>query len=238
MKRLIILIGLIGMLMSCTSTPDKPADKDQVLHGTVLLVQKEYLIKSDEVGLLRIPKEPWELAAGDEILLHFDGAVLESYPVQLGKVTDISVTGKTPDAVGLLVERYHNLSTQDNLGADTDFLYVDLNKLTIFDNHDRFALLEALRAIEKHQVEEATLETLKESGKFDETQLFIKDGTLLTIESADVEEDGFTLMLSIYRSGRGAIGENYAVRIQADRWEFKLLQQWIAKSPVTLSVPL
>lgn len=224
MKRFGLLLLVMIALIGCT------AGKEKDIDGVVLLAKNDYLIKNDEIGLLRLLKEDWQLTAGDEVRISFDGTVLESYPSQLGKVSDVRVTGKVPDAIGWLVDGYLKLVRQDDLGGDTTFLYVDLNPLSLFDQHDKFALLEALRLAQPRQVEEATLETLKESGKFDEAQLFIKDGTLLSMESTDVTKDSFTLRISIYRSGRGAIGATYAVRIKSDTWELKLLEQWIAHS--------
>lgn len=228
MRRYIVLMMLTLLCASCATTPVQAEEDPNTLTGTVLLAQDDYLVKSDKIGLFRLTKGDGDLSAGDEVRIEFDGMVLESYPAQLGKVSNVTVTGNGPDAIGLLVERYQMLAGQDSLGDDTAFLYVDLNQLTIFDTHQKFALLQALTNIEKRRVEEASLDSLKQNGKFDEKLMVIPDGTLLTLESSNLKKDSFTLKLSIYRSALGAIGVSYAVNIQEYTWQFKLLEQWIS----------
>lgn len=228
MKKWLSVTIMVLLFTACAAPPQTPVADEQTILGKVLRTGETILIKDDRIGLFTIPKGNPELMPGDLVTIKYDGVVLESYPAQLGKVQSVEVRGKSPDVIGALVERYRLLKNQDSLGQDTDHLYVDLNQLTILDQHDKFALMEGLRTVDSRTVEENTLEGLKAAGKFDEKGLVIKDGTLLTLATPTKEDTSFQLDISIYRSGTGAIGEKLKAEIKEDKLDFKLLEQWFS----------
>ncbi|NLK86783.1 MAG: hypothetical protein GX279_04735 [Clostridiaceae bacterium] len=146
-----------------------------------------------------------ELKTGMIVDIHYDGAVMESFPMQLGGIGSIHIREEGDDIAGLYMQVIKDLYKVDpGLNSDIQRLAFDLNGAPNLTETEKTALvylagnefgLETLRG---------TFEELREQGYIDKDLLAFETGLLYTIEVKSQEEDSFVFDARKWRGGDGA----------------------------------
>lgn len=146
-----------------------------------------------------------KLKTGMLVDIYYDGAVMESFPMQVGGIKSIRIREEGDDIAGLYMKVIKDLYKVDpGLNSDIERLAFDLSKATNLTETEKTALvymagnefgLETLRG---------TFEELREQGYIDKDQLVFDTGLLYTIEVKSQQKDSFVFDAQKWRGGDGA----------------------------------
>lgn len=147
-----------------------------------------------------------ELEEGDLVDVTFSGAILETYPAQLGEVAQITVRREGfDDLCELYLDVLDDLLDEDEaLKHGITQLGLDLSQ-TRLTPAERGALALALGEEERLPVVEGTWQELVDQGYIDGEELYWEDGLFLSIaEKERTAEDQAAFNAQAWRSGLGA----------------------------------
>lgn len=151
------------------------------------------------------------LTPGMKVEVYFDGAIMESYPMGLGGVSEIHIMEEDYDLVSFYLNVMDDLwKTDPGLNDQVQIIGFDLTKTTNLLESEKAALIWLAADKYNMQTIAGTFDELSEQGYINKEQLYWEDGVLLTLE---VTEDNqktypdnrkFTFDLNKWRSGTGA----------------------------------
>lgn len=145
------------------------------------------------------------LKAGQNVEVGYSGAIMESYPAQLGNPVYVRITGQGDDMVGFYKTVLNDLWNVDNgLNSDIGIIAFDLSKVTNLNDAEKSALVYAVSTSYGLQGISGTFDELSEQGYIDKDKLYFKSGLLFEFKLTDVTEDSFTFDVKKWRSGDGA----------------------------------
>jgi len=119
----------------------------------------------------------------------------------------------------LYIQVFSDLLDKDPaLNSDIKFIAIDFNTVKDLSKEDKDKIIEYFKK-DNIEIKDASLEDLKESGLFDDQQLYIKDGILLKVDKyKEYTKKRIMLEASKYRSGTGAIGVEYSFKKKWGKW--------------------
>ena len=145
------------------------------------------------------------LKAGQNVEIGYSGAIMESYPAQLGDPVYIRITGQGDDMVGFYQTVLNDLWNVDSgLNSDISVLAFDLSKVTNLSDAEKSALVYVVSSSHNLQGITGTFDELSEQGYIDKDKAYFEKGILFIIEITDITEDSFTFKAEKWRSGDGA----------------------------------
>ncbi len=217
----VCMLIIIVVLTACTAnptdqngtspSPEQVTVQAQVVdieNGLLVIGQDEYLQGLCHVGGQH---DLDNITTGDIISITFDGMVAESYPSQIGNVTDISLVESKGDIIGVYREAFAELRVTDSgLDADADIIALDLTQINNLNSQAKGALVYLISSDTgmSDMVYESTFEELKQEGLITEDQngfIQFERGVLYTISCVEVPS-GFTFDIEKFRSSLGAYG--------------------------------
>lgn len=149
--------------------------------------------------------DPSALKAGQNVEIGYSGAILESYPAQLGAPVYIRVTGQGDDMVGFYRTVLDDLWNIDpGLNSDINILAFDLSKVTNLSDAEKSALVYMVSNSHGLQGIAGTYDELSEQGYIDKASMSFETGLLFELELKDTTEDSFEFDVKKWRSGDGA----------------------------------
>jgi hypothetical protein len=208
----------------------------EMLDGTFLLAGTGaadlYMIssKTDIFDMDGKTTDVSSLKAGMTVEIGFSGAVLESYPAQLGSLSYIKITGQEDDMVGFYQEILSDLwSIDEGLNSDISVLAFDLSQVTNLSDSEKSALVYLVSGEHNAAGVTGTFDELCGQGYIDKEKLFFKTGLLFEFELSDVTEDSFTFNVSKWRSGDGAyFFHDCKAQKTSDGWSYTIGSEMIS----------
>lgn len=257
MKRInIMLLILIVMLsvVSC-SRPFEPQIEDNSNDFKVTLYAK--IINIDDTSLLvanmvkdAAPADIYQVNIGNAdikaadgsaaaiadlkrgmlIDIVFDGTIMESFPMQLGTIRNISIKSQGEDIAGLYKKVIDDLYAVDpGLNDNISILAFDLTKVTNLTEAEKSALIYLIGNTYKMEAFAATYDELCEQGYIDKDKLYFEKGLLFSIEDTALSGDSFTFNAKKWRSGLGAyFFHNCTATKYADGWSYTIGAEMIS----------
>lgn len=217
---------------------------DAVLHAKIMTVNQDscLIAGEDDAGLYTVSQgapvygteqEKTDAAAlkpGQNIEIGYSGAVMESYPAQLGKPVYIRIINQGNDLVGFYHTVLQDLWEKDEgLNSDIDTLAFDLSRTSNLSDGEKAALIYLFSGSRSLAGISGTFDELAEQGYIDKDNLSFKSGLLITIEVKQEEEDSFTFDVTKWRSGTGAFGfQNYSAGKEGDTWHYIIGSEMIS----------
>ncbi|HHX52002.1 MAG TPA: hypothetical protein GX703_00625 [Erysipelothrix sp.] len=183
-KLLLILILLVG----CSF-------KQATYTSTVLVSNENQLLLFDDNELVSLPAN-LDFEAGDQIVITYDGAMMETYPAQPVDVTKLENKGKNETILNFILrylETHPTISQEiEVLGIDPIYA-LDIKGLT----QPQINALSYVLGFEK-EIILATYEELSDQGEI--IDMVFNDGLLFQIYIDDLNFE-----INIYKSGLAAI---------------------------------
>jgi len=225
---------MVLTLAGCAQSPNKPGtgyggtetpiETNVIYTGKIArIVDNSLLIsgakdKADTVELFTLPLkglklmdaksktlDPSDIKAGMLVEIEYDGAILESYPMQFGYAKSLKVIKSEGDLIGMFSSVIDDLYAVDpGLNSDIDKIALDLTELTVITNADKAALANIVGNIYQKETFQATLETLQEQGYIPKNELYFPDGILIKLSDTGMNMNAFSFTASKWRSGLGA----------------------------------
>lgn len=145
------------------------------------------------------------LKTGMLVDINYDGAVMESFPAQLGGIKSIQIREEGEDLAGLYMKVIKDLYEVDpGLNGDIERIAFDFNKVTNLAETEKTALVYMAGNEFGLETLQGTFEELREQGYIAKDQLYFKTGLLYSIEVKSEEKDSFMFDARKWRSGDGA----------------------------------
>jgi hypothetical protein len=133
------------------------------------------------------------LKPGMIVDINYNGAVMESFPMQLGGIKSIRIREEGDDIAGLYMKVIRDLYEVDpGLNDDIERLAFNLNKTTNLKETEKTALVHMAGS------------ELREQGYIDSDARYFKTGLLFIIEVESEDKDSFVFDAQKWRSGTGA----------------------------------
>lgn len=204
--------------------PETPGEPSVIYNGKIARIVDESLLisgakdKADTVELFNLPLkglklldeknktlDPSEIKAGMLVEIEYDGAILESYPMQFGYPKSLKVIKNEGDLIGMFSSVIDDLYEVDpGLNSDIDKIALDLTELTVISTADKAALANIVGNVYQKEVIQGTLETLQEQGYIAKGELYFPDGILIKLSDTGMNMNAFNFTSSKWRSGKGA----------------------------------
>lgn len=162
------------------------------------------------------------------ITVSWNGAVMESWPAQLGETYSLSAdSSDTDDRFGLYLQVLEDLWDQnEGLRSDIDQIGMDLSGLTDLTESEKAALIWTFGGTHGIFPLTGTWEQLVEEGYIDNEALYWEDGVFFSLTGS--AEDTFDAQ--IWRSGLGAyFYSDCTAQLQEDgSWSYEVGAEAIA----------
>lgn len=131
--------------------------------------------------------------------------LMESYPAQLGTVTDVVTEDGFDDLCALYMGAIEDMwDTDSALNADIEYLGIDLSE-TSLSKAEQGAIAWILSGKYGLEPVQGTFDELAEHGYIDKENLYWEDGCLFIIRETEKTDKSVTFDLEKWRSGLGAI---------------------------------
>ncbi len=179
-----------------------------------------------------------DITAGDIIAITWGGAIAESYPAQIGHVTNIELIEDRADLLGVYREAFMEVRTADpGLDGDAQHIAIDLTDAINLNYAEKDALIYLISTDigTSANVYQSTFEELESEGLITSDGSFkqFDDGVLYTIEvmefTGDEQMSDFTFNIMKWRSSLGAYGmDNCKARISGGVYEWDNGGIWIS----------
>ena len=145
------------------------------------------------------------LLEGQEIQLGYSGAIMESYPSQLGGLEYIKIVAEGENLVGLYAKVIDDLwETDKGLNSGVAIMALDLTLTTNLSESEKEALAYIMGNTYELQGMLSTYDALVEQDYIDPDNLNFEKGLLFKLEVKDVKDNQFTFDASKWRGGNGA----------------------------------
>jgi len=230
----LLIILMVFTLAGCAQSPNKPGTRygepetpvetNMIYTGKIARIFDNNLLisgakeKADTVELFTLPLkglklldaknkalDPSEIKAGMLVEIEYDGAILESYPMQFGHPKSLKVIENEGDLIGMFSSVIDDLYEVDpGLNSDIDKIALDLTELTVISNADKAALANIVGNIYQKEVIQGTLKTLQEQGYIPKNELYFPDGILIKLSDTGMNMNAFSFTASKWRSGLSA----------------------------------
>lgn len=251
MKRLTacLLLPILLLNLNGCSRSAVPFDPDaQTLQGTIIQIKESTVLLAEDgtdattgtIYTFSIPQTlqdetgsaigAEQLKAGQLVAVTYSGAVLESYPPQLGSPTSLRILEQGSDLVGLYVQILKDFWFEDPaLNDGVTLIALDLTKVENLSEAEKNALCYVIGNELGMQGILGTFEQLSEQGYIDKENLLFENGVLFTLTAAALQNDSFSFSASKWRSGLGAIGADNCTATCADGvWTYQTGARWIS----------
>jgi len=169
-----------------------------------------YWIRPGEAGIRDADGKETDAASlrpGMLLDIAFDGAVMESFPAQLGRIFRIAVTGQGDDIAGLygtVIDDLYKEDTAPQSGAER--LAFDLTGVANLTETEKTALVYMLGSQYELEAFQATFDELMEQGYVDADGASFDGGLLFTIADSPTEDGEITFRAEIWYGNLGAHG--------------------------------
>ena len=224
---IVISCLFLSLLAACGQGQDAPAEKTATLpqgaetmvcrvvqeeDGSLLLAQMDggpaavYSLSLQGKEILFEDSARTELEEGDLVKVVYNGFVMETYPAQLGNVSQVIVQKDGfDDLCDLYLEVLEDLMEEDKaLAHGVTQLGLDLSK-TRLSPAEQSAIALVLEWEEDLPVVTGTWQELADQGYIDDENLYWEDGLFLSIEEQEgTGENAVTFDAQSWRSGLGA----------------------------------
>lgn len=233
LSAIVLIFALIMSLAACSNTQAGPGtenpgvtepigsqipEADAVITGKITqLYDGSLLLAGSEPGLYMIstaldvydasgqPGDVSVLKTGQIIEIGFSGAVMESYPLQLGGPVYIRINEQSDDLVGFYKSILADLwRVDEGLNSDISVLAFDLSKVTNLTDSEKSALVYVVSGEYGVEGISGTFDELAEQGYIDKENLYFETGLLFEFELNEVTDDSFVFDVTKWRSGLGA----------------------------------
>lgn len=200
---------------------------------TALETEELYLLSTDTLSIFDRKGhkvKPSALKNGMVITIAYEGAVLESYPLQLEQPKSIVIQKSADDLFQLYYTALNDLyGTDVGLNEDIHTIAFDLSQCSQLTTGEKSGLLYLFSQTYSMETLEGTYQQLVAQGYIDQEQLSFEDGILLTL--SDIKEQGTTISFSMkkWRGGTGAVGQTDCKAIlQNGAWVYETGNWWIS----------
>jgi len=234
----VIMVLLIG-LTACTGNTARELPKaEAVLTAKIIKFYESSMLVVGEnaYDLFMVPVETSiydsknvlvdrkTLLEGLEIELGYSGAIMESYPMQLGGLEYIKIVENGDDLVGLYAKVIDDLwKTDEGLNSGVEIMALDLSLTTNLSESEKQALAYVVGNTYELQGMVATYDALVEQGYVDPDSINFEKGLLFKLEVKDVKEGQFTFDASKWRGGNGAyFFMDCIAKKSGDGWTYKV----------------
>ncbi|WZL74220.1 hypothetical protein QBE52_05635 [Clostridiaceae bacterium 35-E11] len=167
-----------------------------------------YSVNVDKTDIIRADGSTLDssvLRRGMLVDVAYDGSIQESFPMELGGITDIYIKEQGDDIVGLYKTVVDDLYAVDSgLNSGAEILAFDLTGVSNLSQTEKIAFIYLLGNTYKKQTMKGTFEELCEQGYIDKDKLYFKKGLLFTIKDTELSGGRFTFDARKWRSGLGA----------------------------------
>ncbi len=144
-------------------------------------------------------------AAGQQVAVGYSGAVMETYPAQLGGAVYLQLLSEPDDRIGLYLTALDDLwNTDTALNDDTTYLAFDLSGAANLTEGEKSALVWQAAGTYGKEPLTGSFDELCEQGYIDREALYFDNGLLIELTVTEEGEDTFTFDLTKWRSGLGA----------------------------------
>lgn len=134
----------------------------------------------------------------------YDGVVMDSYPMQIGKMKSIRVREEGDDLAGFYMSVINDLyKTDPGLNGGIERMAFDFSGVSNLMETEKTALVYRLGSFYEMEAIRGTFDELREQGYIDNEKLSFETGILFIIEVSDAEADQFTFNVRKWRSGDG-----------------------------------
>lgn len=258
---LLAALALLAFLAACAQTTPVPGETDlpespppsgpaaeitlkvmAVYDGSLLAAEAGpdakagalYTLPRNETFLTETgePHTGLVIEPGAVLRVGYDGAVLESYPMQFGKIEEIRFIRQEDSLLSLYLLVVDDLYTEDpGLNGGVGTLAFDLTEATNLSEAEKSAL--TYIAGDKYgagmNAMLATFEELADMGLIDREALYFETGLLFTVRVTEPGDEAFTFSASKWRSGLGAIGmDGCKASLHNGLWRYTRGVQWIS----------
>ena len=201
------------------STQKAKEDENHINVKAKIVDQREnsyFIVGLDDnlQGLVNVHIEetyiPNLVAVGDVISFDFNGMIAESYPAQIGNISNIQLVEEKGDIIGVYREALLELrGTDSGLDENASEIVLDLTEVNNLSSIEKEALTYLFSCdIQKFDsVYQSSMVELKENGKIadDDGFLSFSDGVVYKVSNIE-EPNGFTFDVEKWASSRGAYG--------------------------------
>ncbi len=171
-----------------------------------------------------------DLKVGDGISIVYNGAIMESYPAQIGAIS-ITLT-EDKELLEVYKAVIDDIYQEDSgLNSDISVIALDLEDLKDLSEEELMRLVEMVKESYSIDVMKTTYKELIEQGLVDEDKLYFEKGILIKIIEPKYDRDKMLLTYGIekWRSGLGAIGSNEAsAQYENGKWKITKENMWIS----------
>lgn len=134
--------------------------------------------------------------------------LMESYPAQLGTVTDVVTEDGFDDLCALYMGAIEDMwDTDPALNADIEYLGIDLSE-TSLSEAEQSAIAWILSGKYGLEPVQGTFDELAEQGYIDKENLYWEDGCMFIIQETERTDKSVTFDMEKWRSGLGALFYN------------------------------
>lgn len=170
------------------------------------------------------------LKAGQKVEIGYSGAVMESYPAQLGTPVYIKIIEQSEDMVGFYQTVINDLWNVDaGLNSDISLIAFDLSELSNLTDAEKSSLVYIVSSTHGLQGLSGTFDELSQQGYIDKENLYFEKGILFQFELGDVMEDSFTFHATKWRSGLGAFYFHKCKAVKTDDgWTYTIGSEMIS----------
>lgn len=232
------VVLLIGMTACSSDTARELPKAETIMTAKIIkLYEKSMLIAGENAyDLIMVPTESSifdskgvqtdraALLEGQKIEIGYSGAIMESYPMQLGGLEYIKIVENGDDLVGMYAKVIDDLwETDEGLNSGVEIMALDLSLTTNLSESEKQALAYVVGSTYELQGMVATYDALVEQGYVDPDSLNFEKGLLFKLEVKDQSDDKFTFDASKWRGGNGAyFFIDCIAKRSGDGWTYKV----------------
>lgn len=224
------------------STQQAQEDENNINVQAKIVDQSEnsyFIIGLDDnlQGLINVQIEdtyiPNLVRVGDVISFDFNGMIAESYPAQIGNISNIQLVEEKGDTIGVYREALLALrGTDSGLDKNASEIVLDLTEVNNLSIVEKEALTYLFSCdIEKFgSVYQSSMAELKENGKITDNDGFLSfpDGVVYRISNVE-EPNGFTFDIKKWASSLGAYGfSDCKVTSKNNSYTWEKGDEWIS----------
>lgn len=239
-----ILALAVSFLTACTkgsavnTTTEETPKNENVLSAYIVKNNKTELLVTAEDGLYfvgienaRVLKDSkaldsGKLEAGMSVLIDFDGAVLETYPMQIKSADTVRVVSETQDKISLYAEAIEYLCKNDESLSELKTIALDFSAVSLPEPQKaalEYVLSNFFSTKTKANIIRSTYKKLEEDGRIKDGSF--KDGIIYSIK----ENDDGSFKIGNYVGPLGAEGfDDCTAKMVRGKWVINYGAYWIS----------
>jgi hypothetical protein len=192
-------------------------------ESSALIANMDGNVNKADIYIINI-SDVEDVKAGSILEIEFDGTVMDSFPMQIGNISKITVKEQGEDIAGLYRTVVKDLFEVDpGLNDNIQRIAFDLSKVSNLKDTEKTALIYSLGNTFGLEAISGTFDELSEQGYIDKENLYFETGILIIIEDTPIENNGFTFDAHKWRSGTGAYFYNDCEAIKTNNgWTYTI----------------